>query len=155
MKVIEANLIGKGLKIAIVVSRFNDFVTNRLLEGAKDTLLRHGVKEEDICVVWVPGSFEIPLIVKELALTKRYDGIIALGAVIRGDTPHFNYIASEVTKGIANVTLSERIPVAFGILTCDTLEQAIQRAGLKTGNKGQEAALSVIEMANLLKNLKE
>lgn len=154
MRTWQADLIGEGLRFALVVSRFNEFITARLLEGAKDALLRHGVKASDVEVFWVPGSFEIPLVAKELALTGRFDAVVALGAVIRGDTPHFEYVASEVAKGIAMVSLEQRVPVAFGVLTCDDLEQAIQRAGAKSGNKGAEAALSALEMAKLLQKIR-
>jgi len=149
----EGMLLGKGLKFGLVVSRFNEFVTQKLLEGAKDALLRHGVNQEDIEIAWVPGSFEIPLIAKKLAETKKYNAIICLGSVIRGGTPHFEYIAAEVSKGIANVGLQTGLPVIYGIITADTLEQAIERAGTKMGNKGFDAAVSAIEMANLVKNI--
>jgi len=147
----EGVLLGKGLKFGLVVSRFNEFITKKLLEGAQDALLRHGVSQEDIEVAWVPGSFEIPLIAKKLAQTKRYDAVICLGAVVRGGTPHFEYIAAEVTKGIAKVGLDTGLPVIYGVITADTLEQAIERAGTKMGNKGFEAAVNAIEMANLVK----
>ena len=147
----EGVLLGKGLKFGLVVSRFNEFITKKLLEGAQDALLRHGVSQEDIEVAWVPGSFEIPLIAKKLAQTKRYDAVICLGAVVRGGTPHFEYIAAEVTKGIAKVGLDTGLPVTYGVITTDTLEQAIERAGTKMGNKGFEAAVNAIEMANLVK----
>ena len=149
----EGMLLGKGLKFGLVISRFNEFITKKLLEGAQDALLRHGVNEEDIEIAWVPGSFEIPLIAKKLAQTKRYDAVICLGAVIRGGTPHFEYIAAEVTKGIASVGLETGLPVIYGVITADTLEQAIERAGTKMGNKGFEAAENAIEMANLLKSI--
>ena len=149
----EGMLLGRGLKFGLVVSRFNEFITRRLLEGAQDALLRHGVSEEDIEITWVPGSFEIPLIAKKLAQTKRYDAIICLGAVIRGGTPHFEYIAAEVTKGIARVSLDTELPVIYGIITADTLEQAIERAGTKEGNKGFEAVMNAIEMANLVRSI--
>jgi len=149
----EGMLLGKGLKFGLVASRFNEFITKKLLEGAQDALLRHGVNEEDIEIAWVPGSFEIPLAAKKLAQTKRYDAVICLGAVIRGDTPHFDYIAAEVTKGIAKVGLDVELPVIYGVITADTLEQAIERAGTKAGNKGFEAAVSAIEMANLVKSI--
>ena len=152
-KLLEGVLLGKGLKIAMVVSRFNEFVTNKLLEGAQDALLRHDVSQDDIDVAWVPGSFEIPLMAQKLAQTKRYDAVICLGAIIRGATPHFEYIAAEVTKGIAQAGLSTGVPVIFGVITSDTLEQAIERAGTKSGNKGFDAAVSAIEMANLMKNV--
>ena len=152
-KQFEGMLLGEGLKFGLVISRFNDFVTRKLLEGAQDTLIRHGVTEADIDVAWVPGSFEIPLAAKKLAQSKRYDAVICLGAVIRGGTPHFDYIAAEVSKGVAKVGLETGLPVIFGVVTADTLEQAIERAGTKMGNKGAEAAGHAIEMANLLKNL--
>ncbi len=149
----EGMLLGEGLKFGVVVARFNDFITNKLLEGAQDTLLRHGVNEEDIEVTWVPGSFEIPLVAQKLASIKRYDAVICLGAVIRGGTPHFEYVASEVTKGIAQVGLNSGLPVIYGVITADTLEQAIERAGTKQGNEGSKAALTAIEMANLLNTI--
>ena len=149
----EGVLLGKGLKFGVVVSRFNEFITKKLLDGAQDALLRHGVSEEDIDIAWVPGSFEIPLVAKSLAQTKRYDAVICLGAVIRGATPHFEYIAAEVTKGIAKVGLETGLPVSYGVITTDTLEQAIERAGTKVGNKGFDAAVNAIEMANLLRNI--
>jgi len=142
-------LVGEGLKFGVVVSRFNEFITSKLLDGAQDTLARHGVRAEDIDVAWTPGSFEIPLIAKKMAESGRYDAIICLGAVIRGGTPHFDYIAAEVSKGIANVSLGTGIPVILGVITADTLEQAIERAGTKSGNYGSQAALHAIEMANL------
>jgi len=150
-KCFEGTLLGKGLKFGLVVSRFNEFFTKKLLEGAQDALLRHGVNEEDIEVAWTPGSFEIPLITLKLAQSKKYDAIICLAAVIRGGTPHWEYIAAEVTKGIAKVGLETGLPVINGIITADTLEQAIERSGTKAGNKGFEAAVSAIEMANLTK----
>jgi 6,7-dimethyl-8-ribityllumazine synthase len=152
-KVYEGNLIGKGLKLGVVVSRFNEFFSSKLLDGAKDALLRHGVLEADIEVAWTPGSFEIPLIAQKMAETKKYNAVICLGAVIRGGTPHFDYIASEVAKGIANVSLHTGVPVIFGVITTDTLEQAIERSGTKDGNKGFDAAVSAIEMANLVKGI--
>jgi len=149
----EGILLGKGLKFGLVVPRFNEFFTKKLLEGAQDALLRHGVSEDDIEIAWVPGSFEIPLVAKKLAQTNRYDAVICLGAVIRGGTPHFEYIASEVTKGIARVGLDTGLPVVYGVIIADTLEQAIERAGTKAGNKGFEAAVNAIEMANLVKSI--
>lgn len=149
----EGNLLGKGLKVAVVVARFNEFITGKLLSGAKDALTRHGVAEENVDVAWVPGSFEIPLAAQKLAMTKNYDAIICLGTVIRGATPHFEYIAAEVSKGVAKVGLDSGIPVLFGVITADTLEQAIERAGTKSGNKGFDAAVGAIEMANLLKSI--
>ncbi len=150
-KSIEGMLLGQELKFGLVVSRFNEFFSKKLLEGAQDALLRHGVNEGDIEIAWVPGAFEIPLIAKKLAQTKKYDAVICLAAVIRGGTPHFDYIAAEVTKGIANVGLETGLPIIYGVLTTDTLEQAIERSGTKAGNKGFEAAVSAIEMANLVK----
>ncbi len=153
MKTYEGELQTKGLKLAIVVSRFNDFITNKLLDGAVDALLRHGVSEQNIDIIKVPGSFEIPIAAKKIAEKKSPDAIICLGAIIRGATPHFGYIASEVAKGIATVSLEAGIPVAFGVITADTIEQAVERAGTKSGNKGWEAAMVAIEMAQLLKKL--
>jgi 6,7-dimethyl-8-ribityllumazine synthase len=150
-KIIEGILDARGLKAAIVASRFNDFIVSRLVSGAVDALVRHGALEDDITVVKVPGAFEIPQVVAALARGGKHDMVIALGAVIRGSTPHFEYIAAEVAKGVAQVTLEAKIAVSFGVLTTDTLEQAIERAGSKAGNKGAEAAMSAIEMANLLK----
>jgi 6,7-dimethyl-8-ribityllumazine synthase len=152
MKVIEGKLNAKGLKIAIVVSRFNSFLSQKLLDGAIDCLKRHEADENNIDVFWVPGSFEIPLMVKKLS-SKNYDGIVALGVLIKGDTPHFDYIATETTKGIAQVSLDLQIPVSFGVVTAENLEQAIERCGTKQGNKGFDAALSVIEMVNLFKEI--
>jgi 6,7-dimethyl-8-ribityllumazine synthase len=143
-------LIGKGLKFGVVVSRFNELITTRLLEGAKDALVRHGVEEQDIDVAWTPGCFEIPLVAKKMAQSAKYDAVLCLGAVIRGGTPHFDYVAAEVNRGIGRVSLDAGLPIAQGIITADTLEQAIQRAGAKEGNKGFSAALSAIEMANLM-----
>jgi len=147
----EGILIGKGFKFAVVVSRFNELITTKLLEGARDALLRHGVAEDDVDIVWTPGCLEIPLISKKMAQTNKYDAIICLGAVIRGGTPHSEYVASEVNRGIGRVSLDTGLPVIQGIITADTLEQAIQRAGAKEGNKGSVAAVGAIEMANLLK----
>jgi 6,7-dimethyl-8-ribityllumazine synthase len=152
VRTIEGDLQGQGLKIAIVVSRFNGFITDRLVEGALDALKRHGVDEKDVSVMKVPGSFELPLGVRRAAKGK-VDAVVALGALIRGGTPHFDYLCAEVTKGIAQVTLDSGVPVAFGVLTTDTVEQAIERAGTKSGNKGFEAALSAIEMAKLLRQM--
>jgi len=148
-KIIEANLIAEGKKFAIVVSRFNDFITDRLVGGAVDALVRSGAKDADIEVIKVPGAFEIPLIAKKVAAQNRHDAIICLGAVIRGATPHFDYVSAEVSKGVAMVSLESEIPVIFGIVTTDTIEQAIERAGTKAGNKGWSAAISAVEMANL------
>lgn len=147
----EGMLAGEGLRFAIVVSRFNEMITLRLVEGARDGLRRHGVTDDAVDVAWCPGSFEIPLVAKRLAATGNYDAILCLGAVIRGGTPHFDYVASEVNKGIAKIGLDTGLPIIQGIITADTLEQAIQRAGAKEGNRGWSAALSAIEMANLLK----
>jgi 6,7-dimethyl-8-ribityllumazine synthase len=153
MKIFEGDLQAKGLKFGIVISRFNEFITGKLLDGAKDALVRHGAKEEDIDIVKVPGSFEIPLIAKKMAAKEIYNAVICLGTVIRGATPHFDYISAEVSKGIATVSMETGVPVAFGVLTCDTIEQAVERAGTKSGNKGWDAALTAIEMAQLLKKL--
>ena len=153
-KTFEGNLLGKGLKFGVVVSRFNEFFSGKLLEGAKDALTRHGVLETDVEVAWTPGSFEIPLIAQKMAESGKYNAVICLGAVIRGGTPHFDYIAAEVSKGIANIGLKTGVPVIFGVITTDTLEQAIERSGTKGGNKGFDAAVSAIEMANLIKALK-
>lgn len=152
-KLFEGVLLGKGLKFGVVVSRFNEFITKKLLDGAQDALHRHGVNPVDIDIAWVPGSFEIPLVAKKLAQTNKYDAIICLGAVIRGATPHFEYVTAEVAKGVARVGLETGLPVTFGVITADTLEQAIERAGTKAGNKGFDAAIDAIEMANLLKGL--
>ena len=149
-KVNEGSMVVKGKRFAIVVSRFNDFVTKSLLDGCSDTLIRHGAKESEIEVSWVPGSFEIPVIAMRLAKSKKFDAVICLGTVVRGDTPHFDFIASEAAKGIAHVSIETGLPVIFGVITADTLEQAIERAGTKGGNKGKDAALNAIEMVNLL-----
>ena len=154
MRVFQGKLIGTGLRFAVIASRINDLISSKLLDGVKDVLIRHDVRHQDIDVCWVPGAWEIPLVAKEIALTGRYDGIIAIGAVIRGDTPHFDYVSAEVSKGIAHIGLDQRVPVAFGVLTCDTLEQALLRAGSKAGNKGAEAALAALEMADLLRNIR-
>lgn len=152
VKVFEGKLSGENLKFGIIISRFNEFITSKLLGGALDALLRHGAKEEDIAIAWTPGAFEIPLAAKKMT-AQGYDAVICLGAVIRGSTPHFDYVSAEVTKGVAQVSLSSEVPVIFGVLTTDTIEQAIERAGTKAGNKGFEAAVSAIEMANLFKNM--
>jgi 6,7-dimethyl-8-ribityllumazine synthase len=149
----EGTLVGAGLKFGLVVSRFNEFITGKLLEGAQDALTRHGVKSADIDVVWTPGAFEIPFVAKKVAEKGKYSAIICLGAVVRGGTPHFDYIASEVTKGVAQVGLETGVPVIYGVITADTLEQAIERAGAKMGNAGFTAAMSAIEMANLMQSL--
>jgi len=154
MKVYEGNLIAKETKIAIIISRFNEFINKKLLEGALDCLLRHGVNDADIEAIWVPGSFEIPLIAQKACETKKYEAVICLGTVIRGATPHFDYVSAEVSKGIASVSLKYNLPVIFGVLTTDSIEQAIERAGTKVGNKGWDAALSAIEMINLFRSLK-
>ncbi len=146
----EGHLQGEGLKVGIVVSRFNDFISGKLLAGAKDALFRHGVEKDDVEVAWVPGSFEIPLVAKKMANSGKYDGVICLGAVIRGETPHFDYVCAEVSKGVAKIGLETEKPVMFGVITTDTIEQAIERAGTKAGNKGFDAALGLLEMANLL-----
>ena len=153
MKKIEGKLVAEDIKIGIVAGRFNEFIVSKLLGGAIDGLLRHDVKEEDITTVWVPGAFEIPLIAKKMAESGKYDGIICLGTVIRGSTTHYDYVCSEVSKGIASVSLESGIPVMFGVVTTENIEQAIERAGTKSGNKGYDAALSVIEMVNLIKQI--
>ena len=152
MNTLEGHLVGTGLQIGIVVGRFNDFITSKLLDGALDGLKRLGVEDNSVSVSWVPGAFEIPLAAKKMAETKKYDAVITLGTVIRGATPHFDYVSSEVSKGVAKVSLETGIPVVFGVLTTDTIEQAVERAGTKAGNKGFEAAQTAIEMANLLKS---
>lgn len=154
MKTYEGKLVAKGLKIGIVAGRFNEFIVSKLLGGAIDGLVRHDVKEEDIEIVWVPGAFEIPLIASKMAKLGKYDAIICLGAVIRGSTTHYDYVCSEVSKGIAHVSLESDLPVIFGVLTTENIEQAIERAGTKAGNKGYDCALSAIEMANLIQALK-
>ncbi|WP_202710840.1 6,7-dimethyl-8-ribityllumazine synthase [Sporosalibacterium faouarense] len=151
MKIYEGKLISKNQKFGIIVGRFNEFIGSKLLSGAVDGLKRHGANEEDIEIAWVPGAFEIPLVAKKMVKSGKYDSVICLGAVIRGATPHFDYVSNEVTKGVANVSLDAEIPVIFGVLTTDTIEQAIERAGTKSGNKGYEAAVTAIEMSNLLK----
>ena len=150
-KLFEGMLLGEGLKIGVVASRFNEFITRKLLDGAQDALLRHGVAADNIDVAWVPGAFEIPLVAQKLAQTKKYDAVVCVGAVVRGATPHFEYIAAEVTKGIARASLDSGVPISYGVITTDTLEQAIERAGSKIGNKGFDAAANAIEMANLLR----
>jgi 6,7-dimethyl-8-ribityllumazine synthase len=153
MNIIEGHLKGDGLKVGLVVGRFNDFISGKLLDGALDCLKRHGTSESDVDVAWVPGAYEIPLVAKKLAKTKKYDAIITLGAVIRGSTPHFDFVSGEVSKGVSKVSLEEEVPVIFGVITTDNLEQAIERAGTKAGNKGWDAALSAIEMAGLVKSI--
>lgn len=154
MKVYEGKLTAEGLKFGIVVGRFNEFISSKLLGGAIDCLKRHGAPEENIEVSWVPGAFEIPLIAQKMAAMKKYDAIICLGAVIKGSTPHFDYVCSEVSKGVAHVSLNSDIPVIFGVLTTESIEQAIERAGTKAGNKGYDGAMTAIEMANLIRELK-
>lgn len=153
MKTFEGKLIGTGKKYAIVVSRFNEFICSKLLGGAVDGLVRHGVEEDDISVAWVPGAFEIPLMAKKLAKSKKYDAVICLGAVIKGSTSHYDYVCAEVSKGVASVSLDTETPVIFGVITTDNIEQAIERAGTKAGNKGYDAAISAIEMSNLLSQI--
>lgn len=152
-KVLEGNLVGTDLKIGIVVSRFNEFITSKLLDGAEDALKRHGVNEDDVTIMWVPGAFEIPLAAKKLADKGGFDAIITLGTIIRGATPHFEYVSSEVAKGVANIGMQSGFPIIFGVLTTESIEQAIERAGTKAGNKGYEAAVGAIEMGNLYKNM--
>jgi 6,7-dimethyl-8-ribityllumazine synthase len=152
-RVLEGQLSAEGFRFGIIVSRFNDFISSRLVDGAMDALLRHGATEEQVTIIKVPGAFEIPLTAKKLAESGRYDAVICLGAVIRGSTPHFDYVAAEVSKGIATVSLESRVPVTFGVLTTDNLEQAIERAGSKSGNKGYDGAMTAIEMVNLFKEL--
>lgn len=153
MKTIEGKLIAEGLKVAIIVARFNEFIGSKLLSGAVDGLVRYGMDEEDIEIAWVPGAFEIPVLAQKMAQSKKYDAIICLGAVIRGATSHYDYVCAEVSKGIASVSLQNGLPVMFGILTTDNIEQAIERAGTKAGNKGYDCALGAIEMANLLRQI--
>jgi 6,7-dimethyl-8-ribityllumazine synthase len=153
-KVYEGHLVGTGLKIGIVVARFNEFITSKLLNGAEDALKRHGVNEDDITVMWVPGAFEIPLAAKKMADQGSFDAVITLGTIIRGATPHFDFVSSEVAKGVANIGMQSGIPIIFGVLTTDSIEQAIERAGTKAGNKGYEAAVGAIEMGNLYRSFK-
>jgi len=154
VKTLEGNLIAQGKKFAIVVSRFNDFITKELISGCVDALVRHGVQDTDISIAWVPGAFEIPSVAQKIARVKKYDAVICLGTIIRGATPHFEYISAEVSKGVAAVSLETGLPVIFGVITADTIEQAIERAGTKDGNKGKDAAISAIEMANLFDKIK-
>ncbi|MCR4830227.1 MAG: 6,7-dimethyl-8-ribityllumazine synthase [Pseudobutyrivibrio sp.] len=154
MNIYEGKLVSEGVKIGIVVARFNEFITSKLLSGALDGLKRENVKDEDIDVAWVPGAFEIPLIAKKMAESKKYDAVICLGAVIRGATSHYDYVCSEVSKGVAQVSMKSDIPVMFGVLTTDTIEQAVERAGTKAGNKGFECAQGAIEMVNLIREMK-
>lgn len=153
MNIIEGQVIAKDLKVGIIVGRFNEFIGSRLLDGAVNGLMRHGVNDEDITVAWVPGAFEIPLVAKKMATSGDYDAVIALGAVIRGATSHYDYVCNEVAKGVSSASLETGVPVLFGVLTTDNLEQAIERAGSKAGNKGYESAVAAIEMANLLKEI--
>ncbi len=153
MGVYEGNLIGTGLKVGIVISRFNELLSSRLLSGANDALSRHGVNAEDVDVAWVPGAFEIPLVAKRMAASGKYDVVLALGVVIRGGTPHFEYVSAEVSKGVAAASLDTGVPVMFGVITADSIEQAVERAGTKSGNKGWDAALAGIEMANLMREV--
>ena len=153
MKRFEGKLVSENIRVGVVCARFNDFIVSRLLAGCEDTLLRHGVREGDIAVAWVPGAFEIPLIASKMAKSGKYDAVIALGAVIRGSTSHYDYVCSEVSKGVAQVALNSDIPVMFGVLTTDTIEQAVERAGTKAGNKGSECAQGAIEMVNLIREL--
>lgn len=153
MKTFQGKLSGKGIKVALVVSRFNEFISSRLLDGAIDCFTRHEVKDGDIDVVWVPGSFEIPLAAKKLGALNKYDAVVCLGAVIRGETPHFDYVAAEVSKGVAQAAMETDTPVIYGVLTCDSVEQAVDRAGTKAGNKGFQAAQAAIEMADLFKQM--
>ena len=153
MKIYEGKLTGEGLKIGIVASRFNEFITSKLIEGAKDCLIRHGVKDEDITLVWVPGAFEIPVAAKKMVMNMSFDAVICLGAVIRGATSHYEMVCNETSKGIAQVSLNSGIPIMFGVVTTDTIEQAIERAGTKAGNKGYDCAMSAIEMANMFREM--
>ena len=155
MRIIEGNLVAKDLKIGIVAGRFNEFIVSKLLGGALDGLKRHGVDEENIDVAWVPGAFELPLIAKKMVNTEKYDAVICLGAVIKGSTPHFDYVCAEVSKGIATVSLESEIPVMFGVVTTENIEQAIERAGTKSGNKGFDCAMGAIEMVNLLREIRK
>jgi len=153
MRTLEGNVIGQGLKVGIVASRFNEFIVSKLIGGAEDALVRHGVNTDDVDLAWVPGAFEIPVVAQKMAKSGKYDAVICLGAVIKGSTSHYDYVCAEVSKGVASVGLDTGVPVIFGVLTTDNIEQAIERAGTKAGNKGSDAAKSAIEMANLLKQL--
>lgn len=155
MNVFEGKVVSEGMKVGIVAARFNEFIVSRLVGGAEDALVRHDVKEEDIDLVWVPGAFEIPLIASKMAKSEKYDAVIALGAVIRGSTTHYDYVCSEVSKGIANVSLNSDIPVMFGVITTENIEQAIERAGTKAGNKGYDCAMGAIEMVNLIREIEK
>ena len=154
MKVLEGKLVAEGIRVGIVAARFNEFIVSKLVSGALDGLKRHGVNDDDISIAWVPGAFEIPLVAKKMAESPEYDVVICLGAVIKGSTPHFDYVCAEASKGVATVSLNSEKPVAFGILTTNSIEEAIERAGTKAGNKGYDAAVTAIEMANLIKNFK-
>ena len=153
MKTLEGNVIGKGLKVGIVAARFNEFIVNKLIGGAEDALVRHGVDTKDVELAYVPGAFEIPLAAQKLAKSGKYDAVVCVGAVIRGATPHFDYVCAEASKGIAHVSLETGVPVAFGVLTTDNIEQAVERAGTKAGNKGTDAAMCAIEMVNLMREM--
>ncbi|PLR66701.1 MULTISPECIES: 6,7-dimethyl-8-ribityllumazine synthase [Bacillaceae] len=153
MKTYEGNLVGSGLKVAIIVGRFNEFITSKLLSGAVDALKRHGVEDDNVELAWVPGAFEIPLVAKKMASTNNYDAVITLGTVIRGSTTHYDYVCNEAAKGVSQASISTGVPVIFGVLTTESIEQAIERAGTKAGNKGYEAAVAAIEMANLMRTL--
>jgi 6,7-dimethyl-8-ribityllumazine synthase len=153
MSTYEGHLVATGLKFGVVVARFNELLSSRLLSGAEDALVRHGASKDDIDVAWVPGAFEVPLVASKMAASGRYDAVLALGVIIRGGTPHFDYVASEVSKGVAKVSLDTGVPVMFGVITADTIEQAVERSGTKAGNKGWEAAEAAIEMANLIKTV--
>mgnify|MGYP000147343571 FL=1 len=155
MNVFEGKVVSEGMKVGIVAARFNEFIVSKLVAGAQDALVRHDVKEDDIDLAWVPGAFEIPLIASKMAKSGKYDAVIALGAVIRGSTTHYDYVCSEVSKGIANVSLNSDIPVMFGVITSENIEQAIERAGTKAGNKGYDCALGAIEMVNLIRNIEK
>ena len=155
MNVFEGKVVSEGMKVGIVAARFNEFIVSKLVAGAQDALVRHDVKDEDIDLAWVPGAFEIPLIASKMAKSGKYDAVIALGAVIRGSTTHYDYVCSEVSKGIANVSLNSDIPVMFGVITTENIEQAIERAGTKAGNKGYDCALGAIEMVNLIRNIEK
>ena len=155
MNVFDGKVVSEGMKVGIVAARFNEFIVSKLVAGAQDALVRHDVKEEDIDLAWVPGAFEIPLIASKMAKSGKYDAVIALGAVIRGSTTHYDYVCSEVSKGIANVSLNSDIPVMFGVITTENIEQAIERAGTKAGNKGYDCALGAIEMVNLIRNIEK
>ena len=154
MRILEGNVVAEGIKIGIVAARFNEFIVSKLVGGAQDACVRHGVKDEDIDLAWVPGAFEIPIVAKKMAASGKYDAVLCLGAVIKGSTSHYDYVCSEVSKGIAQVSLNSGIPVMFGVLTTDTIEQAVERAGTKAGNKGSDCAHGAIEMVNLIRSMK-